>query len=198
MLNLEHVQRITVASERDRAISEVLDRGYHLSDVLLLDTQQQDDVLRVIMGCVSDGGLQRLDPMLARSERIKLRTVDGKPLGRVKLGLKPMSTREARRLHMAGGSEEITREFPAEFEVEPVIAIHLLRTFGWGLIQPRHRNRNAERTGEKDAHGQPVVSRDRWRLVEVGSDFERRAREAGELRGNGEATSPEVPRRRSA
>ena len=175
--------------KRIELIDDELDRGgWTITDVLLLEDQGlQVDVLARIHGLrrLPDGTLQldehRAD---ARDARITLRTVDGKPLGRVKVGLIGMSAREQRRAEQLGsipgeGAYHM-REFPAEFTVRTKLAVHLLQQWGYGIARPRWCNRHAEGREEKDAHGKPVRRIDRWRLVERGSSMERLAIQRGD------------------
>ncbi len=175
-----------IPAERRKALRAYLDANpdYKITDVLLLEPQDQIEIMELIQGVVRKGGRPEAHPEQARAETFRLRTVTGEPLGKVKMGLDPDfsgTTRDERRLHRVGLSPYIYREFPAEFSVNAAVATMLLTQFGYMIARPRFTNRNAELRGEKDANGHPVKPRSRWLLVEVGSVLEQRAREARDL-----------------
>lgn len=197
------LRTMRIPGERRRAIVSYLDShpDYHITDVLLLPTEPQVEILEVIHGMVREGGRPRVRSELARDEQFRIRTVNGKPLGRVKMGFDPSftgTTRDERRLARTGATPYLYRDFPAEFVVASPVAVYLLAHFGYGLASPRKTCRNAVLRDEKDACGRPVLGQDRWLLVEAGSVLEGRARDAGDLQPTPTAASAEPAQRRAA
>jgi hypothetical protein len=185
----------TPAARRELIESFFAADGWTLSDVLTIEHPViQTEMLEVLNGYVREGGRPRQYDGLRIDARIKLRTVDGEPLGRVRMGLDPRkrwNVRQQRSKAMRGETIDLYREFPAEFEADIPTATHLLRHFGWGIHTPRYFARNAELRNEIDAHGGKVKRRDTWRLVESGSLQE-------ELARNERGEPVAKPRRRSS
>lgn len=184
----ENVERIPVPSDRRDAIEKILDANpdYKISDIVMLPLPSRTPILEVINGYYNDAGAPpRKEANLARPDMFRFRTVDGKPLLGVKVGLRPnLTTRQIRDLRKRGGSEVITRDYPAEFEVGAEMAVQLLLQYGYGMIHPRYFNRHARierKEPELAADGSAVKPIDRWRIVEVGSGFEELARKNGDL-----------------
>lgn len=183
---------IRIPGERRKAIRAYLDEhpGYSISEVILLEPQDQIEIMELIQGTIREGGRPKPRPDLARTETWRLRTVDGAPLGRVKMGIDPDwsgTTRDQRRLARIGRTPYMYRDFPAVFEANAATATLLLTQLGYGIARPRRTNRNAEVRGEVDANGSPVRSVDRWRLVEIGSILEQQAAAEGVLKPLSEA-----------
>jgi hypothetical protein len=189
----ESVRGIAIPDDRRRAISDELDRGYHLSDILtMLDRQQAVEALEVINGIVVDGGHPRVESSIRRTETYTLRTVSGEPLGPVRLGMDPTkrwTSREQRSRAMLGETADLVRSFPARFTVGSEVAIYLLTKFGYGIARPRFFRRSALNREEKDASGRRVTPTDRWLVVEEGSRFEAAAEKAGDLKPLTDATT---------
>ena len=196
------IKEVRVKHDRRRAIADYLDAhgGYLISDIMMLPSDAQVEVLETVNGITRVGGKPTIERLDIRPDTFSLRTVDGQPLGKIKLGFDPSwrgtTTRDARRLARLGRSPYLYKEFGAEFSTMAAVAVPLLTQFGYGIALPRIACRNAELREETDSAGRAVRSVDRWRLVEVGSAFEAQAREAGDLKPIAPPAEPK-PRARS-
>lgn len=168
--------------EKREAIEAIIAREHTLTDVLLIaDRGLQTEVREALTGVRRSGRTVVYD-MASRSIRMyRLRTVDGKPFGPLKVRPREGTARELRRLSMMGQSLAETRDFGADFEVPADVGLMMLSQWGYGLTRPRRWRRNAPAREEKDAYGALVQSVDRWRVVEVGSVMEDAARRASDL-----------------
>lgn len=197
----ETVYQHTIPDDRRRAIGEELDRGYLLTDILILpDRLMSTAALEVITGTVVEGGRPRVEQMLRRGETFTLRTCSGEPLGEMKLGMDPSkrwTSREQRTRAMAGEHAEIRRVFPARFAVDAETAAHLLRSRGYGIARPRYFCRAAMHREIRDSHGGVVKARDNWLLVEEGSRFEMLARKNGDLKPLADGAETQARRKAS-
>jgi len=158
-------------------IVDRLDKGYSITDVLLIpNDSHRVAALEIIQGITLYHGTPIPSQNQARKEVFRLMTVDGEPLGKVKVGRRykdrkgrGFSSRELDRMAMAGKTPDIFQEYPAEFDAESPMAAFLLDRHGYGLFVRRYRRRSGPSRKEMDGHSKPVVPIDMWRLVEVGS-----------------------------
>lgn len=184
----ENLKTFTIPRDRRKYISRELDAhpDYKITDIMMLDIQERTWVLEVINGTINDGQTKpEVDGTKIRQEMFTLRTVDGEPLKNIKVGITDgYTTKESKRLHMMGDSEYEYKDFPAQFQCSASLAVYLLSQYGYGMVYPRHFRRHALSPAyqHKCADGTPVVARDRWKVVEVGSMFEERARKEGEIK----------------
>lgn len=184
---LEKVRNLELRRER---IEDELDNGYLLSDVLVAEMSVRVQALEIIQGIERDRDNRQVRTGQPREERFRLMTVDGKPLGNVKVGqrTKKISSTKLSEMAMRGESPDIMKEYPSSFEVDGERAVYLMSQYGYGFIEPRFRRRHAANRQEKDSYGNDVVPIDRWRLVEYGSRFARQAAE--ELVGRAATAEP--------
>lgn len=178
----ENLSGIRNPADRREALIDELDTGYQLTDVMLSGTAHRVAALEAIQGIV----IERSRPMKLepeRPEQFRFATVDGEPLGKIKIGgqLRSIPADKLLQMHQRKQSADIFAEYPADFEVGGERAILILNRHGFGFPEPRYYCRHAQGRKELDAYGNPVIAIDRWRVVEVGSVFAEQA--ADELVG---------------
>jgi hypothetical protein len=188
---LEGIEKVRNPAERRGVIERALSGGYLLTDVLSLPMALSVEVQEIILGIVHDSGGRQMRSGFGRRDTIHIQTVDGKPLGRVKIGQQPHSitTTKLTEMELRGDSPDIFEEYGADFDLDPERAIMLLKHLGYGLNAQRFRRRLSAARGEQDSHGREVSPIDGWRIVERGSRFARKA--ADELVSRAAGTHPE-------
>jgi len=178
----DRLAEIRVPKERREAIEAILDGPHFLSDVLdIRSGALQTEVREVLCGIKRTGRVAEFRYDLMSPRRYRLRTVDGQPLGPWRTGLVEGTSVELDYRERLGLSLDRTIDLGAVIECDAHLGLTLLDRAGWGIVVPRHYRRNAAVMGVTDARGKPVGPYDRWRVVEVGSAYEQRAREAGDL-----------------
>lgn len=174
---LEGIEKVRNPAERRGIIERELAKGYLMTDVLSLPMALSVEVQEIIIGIVHDSGGRQMRTGLARRDLIHLQTVNGRPLGRTKVGMQPhgITTMKLTEMELRGESAEIYEEYGADFDVDPERAVMLLKRLGYGLCTQRFRRRLSKSRGEQDAHGHEVEPLDGWAIVERGSRFARKA-----------------------
>lgn len=190
---LEGLEKIRNPSERRSTIERALDGGYQVTEVLLLPKAVSVEVQEIILGIIKDSAGRPMHTGNGRYDQIRLMSVDGRPLGAVKVGQQPhsISTGKLAEMEARGESPDIMVQYGADFDVLPERAIMLLHSMGYGVASRRWRCRSASSRKEKDAHGRDVKAIDEWRLIERGSRFAAQA--ASELVTRARGEMPEYP-----
>ncbi len=171
-----------VQHDRRAAIESILAAPHHLTDVLTIaDLGLQTEVREVLTGVRRVGRRPEFRHGLMSRGTYRMRTVDGRPFGGLKIEPVEGNARQLRRLSMMGQPLARTMDLGAEFDVDAFVGLMLLSQHGYGLTRPRYWRRNAEASGEKDSAGRPVLRVDRWRAVEVGSVMDAMARRNGDI-----------------
>ena len=172
----ESAEKIKNPVERKDAIDQILEEGYHLTDVMLAEPAIRVEALELIQGITRDVSTNNRPvehSELARPEEFLLQTVDGRALGKIKVGQKPQSidTKRLARMNQRGKSADIVRDFPSDFTVGGKLALNLLSHYGYGFVDMRWRRRHVRSRGEVNSHNKPMTPIDQWRLVEHNSRF---------------------------
>jgi len=169
------LERVISPVDRKDGIEAELDRGdYLMTEVMLADDRCKVEAMEMIQGIGKDEDGRQV-PGFERQERFHLMTVDGKPLGAIKVGQNPRSltTKKLKAMEIRGKNADIIRTYPADMpSLSGKEAALILHFYGWGLVPgERYRRRHGRNRRELDAYGNPVSAIDRWRVVEVGSIF---------------------------
>jgi len=176
----DKAQRASNQPDKRLLIIEELDEkakagGYYLTDIFLVDDQHTTIMaLEAITGHRRDAQGNE-SSTVPRREKFKLRTLDGQPLGRVRVGVRPMRADQIRLARLRGEDEDVYEEYPAEFECSGPEAAMLLSRYGYGISWPKTTHEASAIRKDKDSRGEPVVPNWRWRLVEVGHPMEKKA-----------------------
>ena len=173
---------IRVPRDRREAIERWMEGEHTLTDVLMVaDPGMRTELTEALTGVKRIGRTPQHRHEWQSRALYRMRTLDGEP-ARCKLGLREYDARGLRRLSMMGETPDICVDVRDGAEVDAHTGLLLLLRHGFGIVRRSYWRRNAVATGEKDAAGNLVTPIDRWRVVEVGSQMEARAIEAGDIK----------------
>lgn len=169
-----------IASKKRKNVERELDEavkngGYFLTDVLLAkDRDASQMAIELITGTSVDAsGNRNYRP--PRDEVFRFRTIDGSPMGRVRMGERSMTASERRVAKLHDEDTAYYKEFGKVLELKGREAVSLAKRYGYQLSQPGVLRKGAQARGDVDSWGRPVKVRPRWRIVEVGHRFEKQA-----------------------